>query len=128
MELDIHKKNFTSDWLLEYPQEFYDERESFKSDFKINFQEHPNLDEYTMLDTNVIPFFLGNGIDLPKNWEVLLSPHQLNFYIKLLRKEQEIITKPFLYLAILSHVIDRLPLNNISNYRPYDYLKLIYYD
>ncbi len=126
--LDRKERSFIPDWLFEYPKEFYIKRELLKESFKNDFKEHLNLNEYKILDINVIPFFLGNGIRLPSDWVVLLSSHQLNFYNRLRRRNSEIITKPFLYLVLLSHFIERLRQNNVNNYSPYDYLKLIYYD
>jgi cold shock CspA family protein len=129
--VDIGSKTFTPDWMLEYPIEFYKERDKLKESFKINFTKYPKLNEYYVLNKNLIPFFLSCGIDLPEEWnkneiDRLLNNEQLRFYNRLKVQGKEKITKPFLYLAILTHFTEQLQKNIPLQYTPTDYFILIY--
>lgn len=129
--VDIDSKTFIPDWMLEYPIEFYKEREKLKENFKRAFTEYPKLNEYYVLNKNLIPFFLSCGIDLPEEWNAnetdkLLNNEQLRFYNRLKVQGKERITKPFLYLAILTHFTEQLQKNIPLQYRPADYFLLIY--
>lgn len=131
LEVNINTKTFTPDWMLEYPIEFYEERDKLKENFKINFTQYPKLNEYYILNKNLIPFFLSCGIDLPEEWNAneidkLLNNEQLRFYNRLKVQGKERITKPFLYLAILKHFTEQLQKNIPLQYKPTDYFLLIY--
>lgn len=131
LEVNINTKTFTPDWMLEYPIEFYEERDKLKENFKINFTQYPKLNEYYILNKNLIPFFLSCGIDLPEEWNAneidkLLNNEQLRFYNRLKVQGKERITKPFLYLAILTHFTEQLQKNIPLQYTPTDYFLLIY--
>ncbi|MDD5717035.1 MAG: cold shock domain-containing protein [Sulfuricurvum sp.] len=131
LEVNINTKTFTPDWMLEYPIEFYEERDKLKENFKINFTQYPKLNEYYILNKNLIPFFLSCGIDLPEEWNAneidkLLNNEQLRFYNRLKVQGKEKITKPFLYLAILTHFTEQLQKNIPLQYTPTDYFLLIY--
>ena len=128
LDIDINKKNFVPDWLLEYPKEFYKEREDAKLFFKSTYIEHPAINEYKVLDVKAIPFFLSCGIDLPSSWAKVLTEHQLDFYNRLKAKCNIMITKPYLYLAILKHFIEKLQSNPAIKYQPSDYMQLLYYE
>lgn len=131
LEININTETFTPDWMLEYPIEFYEERDKLKENFKINFTQYPKLNEYYILNKNLIPFFLSCGIDLPEEWNAneidkLLNNEQLRFYNRLKVQGKERITKPFLYLAILTHFTEQLQKNIPLQYTPTDYFLLIY--
>ncbi len=128
LDIDINKKNFVPDWLLEYPKEFYKERENTKLFFKSTYIEHPTIHEYKALDINAIPFLLSCGIDLPSSWTKILTVDQLDFYNRLKVKCDSMITKPYLYLAILKHFIERLQSSANIKYHPSEYIQLLYYE
>ncbi|PHS56142.1 MAG: hypothetical protein COB17_10300 [Sulfurimonas sp.] len=133
LEVDLDKKNFTPDWILEYPKEFYKYRDELKSDFIKTFNGYPSAIEYDVLNENLIPFFLSCGIDLPNIHDEnifygRLTKEQFNFYNRLKIQGKQTITKPFLYLAILKHFSERLQKSKDINYTPSDYKKLIYYE
>ncbi len=128
LTIDRDKQNFVPDWLLEYPKEFYKEREDLKTSFISICIEHPTMNEYKMLDIKAIPFFLSCGIDLPSNWKKLLTNYQLDFYNRLKPKCNLMITKPYLYLAILKHFIEKLQSEQAIEYHPLEYIEILYYD
>ena len=113
---------------MEYPKEFYKEREDLKSSFISTYVEHPMMNEYKMLDIKAIPFFLSCGIDLPSDWKKLLTNYQLDFYNRLKHKCNLMITKPYLYLAILKHFIEKLQSEQAIKYHPLEYIEILYYD
>ncbi len=125
LQVDLDRVNFTPDWILEYPNIFYIQRDNLKSKFLKEHTQFPTLNEYKQLNQNLIPFFLSCGLDLLSSG---LNKEQVNFYNRLKIQGKQTITKPFLYLAILKHFSERLKHNTNSSYRPIDYRQLIYYE
>ena len=125
LQVDLSRVNFTPDWVLEYPKEFYTHRNNLKNKFLKEHTRYPTSDEYKQLNQNLIPFFLSCGLDLPCS---TLKKEQVNFYNRLKVQAKQSITKPFLYLAILKHFAERLKHNASSQYKPMDYIQLIYYE
>ena len=125
LQVDLSRVNFTPDWVLEYPKEFYTQRDNLKNKFLKEHTQYPTSNEYKQLNQNLIPFFLSCGLDLPCSE---LNKEQVNFYNRLKVQGKQSITKPFLYLAILKHFSERLKHNANSSYRPIDYRQLIYYE
>lgn len=125
LQVDLSRVNFTPDWILEYPNKFYTQRDNLKNKFLKEYAQYPTSNEYKQLNQNLIPFFLSCGLDLPCS---NLKKEQVNFYNRLKVQGKQSITKPFLYLAILKHFTERLKHNASSQYKPMDYIQLIYYE
>ena len=131
-QLMPHTKELIPNWLLEYPNAFYEVRNSCIKEIEniATLNKWPGASnwEYIKVESNTIPIFLSCKFELDEYWKTTLDTWQVEFYNKLMRNTHELnCSLPVIFLTLFSDFTARVVDNKISStFSPIGYIKLLF--
>ncbi|MDJ0580411.1 hypothetical protein [Crocosphaera sp.] len=125
---DADSNRYLPPWLFDYDEKFYANQIAIINKFnKLEDSKIPTWEHLSILDKNlfqILPLFIAAKRQVTQDYLEKLSKWKCDFINYLISLPVQLITLPYLFLAILTHFLTKLSDNN-EVYNPQEYEQIL---